>query len=128
MRYLIDTHILIWAVANPRKLSAKARKVLSESDAEYFFSAASVWEIAIKHLRHPDDIPLSAGAARRMFTSSGFRELPVLARHPELVENLADLHGDPFDRLLIAQARCESMVLVTHDEKVAAYGEGILAV
>ena len=128
MRYLVDTHILIWAVANTARLPSAAREILSDPTGEFHFSAASVWEIALKHAKRPADIPLSARDARREFLAAGFRELVIDSETAAAVDDLPRIHGDPFDRLLIAQSRRFGMTLLTHDHLLAPYGENIVTV
>lgn len=128
MKYLIDTHLLIWAVADSGKLSPIARRIFSDPKAECFYSAASIWEISIKRMKHPDKMPLSGVQARKLFLEAGFLELPITSVHAVSVTDLPDVHGDPFDRMLIAQAGIEGMTLVTHDAMVAKYGCGIIEV
>ena len=128
MKLLVDTHLLIWSTTNPSKLSETARKMLTDGENEYYFSSASVWEIAIKRRKHPDDMPMSAAAARQLFEEVGCIELPVLSRHSAEVENLPAIHADPFDRMLVAQARLEGMKLLTHDGIIPAYGDFVIEV
>ena len=128
MKYLVDTHLLIWAVLNSSKLSDRARAVLGQANGEYCFSAASIWEIALKRTKHPDQFPMSAREARELFLAAGFAELDVSSSHCAAVEGLPPIHGDPFDRVLIAQALSEGMKLVTHDRLVVQYGDMVVAV
>ena len=123
MKYLVDTHLLIWTVLNSSKLSDGARAVLGQTNGEYCFSAASIWEIALKRMKHPDQFPMSAREARELFLAAGFEELGVASDHCAAVEGLPPIHGDPFDRILIAQALSEGMKLVTHDRMVVQYGD-----
>ena len=123
MKYLVDTHLLIWTVLDSAKLSDVAKKILEEDDGEYYFSAASVWEIALKRQKHPEQFPFTATAARELFLAAGFIERVVSSKHSAAVEDLPHLHGDPFDRLLVAQARCEGMKLLTHDRLIVQYGD-----
>ena len=127
-KYLLDTHILIWALLDSPLLSKTARALFSSSGNQFFFSAASIWEIALKHGKHPSDIPCTPVEAKLFAEESGFRALSVTPAHAMGVCSLPDIHGDPFDRLLISQARSESMTLVSHDENVVRYGADILAV
>ena len=128
MRYLVDTHILIWAVSRSEKLSAVAKRALAQVDGYYFFSPVSVWEIAIKHGKHPDDMPMTGKEAARLFREAGFRELKPDAAQCAAVEDLSPIHADPFDRLLIAQAKSMDMKLITHDHLIAGYGDVALVV
>ena len=128
MKYLVDTHILIWAVANTRMLSPSAKSILSDETSEFFFSAASIWEIALKCAKHPDDMPLSAADARHEFLVAGFKELQIDSGAAVAVGALPTIHGDPFDRLLIAQSRVSGMKFLTHDHLIAPYGENVVMV
>ena len=125
MKNLVDTHLLLWVVSGSAKISSKARYLLTEPGDEYYFSTASLWEIAIKRSIRKARMPLSAEAARSAFIAAGFKELPVSGVHACSVESLPMKHKDPFDRMLVAQSRCEGMRLITHDDRVAAYGEWI---
>lgn len=122
MKYLVDTHLAIWSVADSGKLSAKAAELMRDDSSIFFFSAASVWEIAIKRAKHPEDVPIGAEEARNLFLEAGYRELPVSSLHSILVERLPPLHADPFDRMLVAQAQAEGMKLLTHDHIIPQYG------
>lgn len=128
MRLLVDTHLLLWSVAASRKLPAVVRELLTEPANTVLYSAASVWEIAIKSgLRRPDfrvDLP----RLLRAFSQAGFAELPVTAAHAARVGSLPDLHKDPFDRLLVAQALTEPAVLLTNDARLGPYGTQVRVV
>lgn len=121
MRYLLDTHVLLWTLAEPKRLPRPVRQLIEDGDNEVFFSAVNIWEIAIKSalarpgfMADPDQILATVEAA-------GLVELPVRSVHASEVKRLPPIHGDPFDRLLIAQARVEPMNLVTADAVVAQY-------
>ena len=126
MRYLVDTHMLIWAVANTARLSAVAKGILSNPSNEFYFSAASIWEIALKHAKHPLDIPLSAQDAKCEFLNAGFIELRIDSDAASAVGDLPLIHGDPFDRLLISQSRRLGMLFLTHDHLIEPYGENVV--
>ena len=128
MKYLVDTHVLIWAVMNSSKLPSQARELLSAVDSEFFFSTASIWEIAIKRAKHPDKIPIAAQEALDLFTDAGFRELAISSRHAIVSSELPEIHNDPFDRMLIAQAKTEDMRLLTHDGFMPAYGDFVIGI
>jgi len=128
VKNLVDTHILLWVVQNSPKLSQKARLLLTEPEDEYWFSAASVWEIAIKRDTKAARLPISAEQARAAFLAAGFKELTVSSLHAAAVESLPKLHKDPFDRMLVAQSRIEGWRLITHDTTLAGYGEWIVCV
>jgi PIN domain nuclease of toxin-antitoxin system len=126
MRLLLDTHIALWAIADSPRLPAKARQLILVPENEVFVSAASIWEIAIKHGLGRGDMPISGQVALDYFRAAGYRLLPVLPEHAAAVENLPLLHADPFDRLLVAQALTEPLHLLTRDETVARYGDTIM--
>lgn len=124
MRLLLDTHVFLWFVADDRKLRAPARAAIRRADLVHV-SAASAWEIAIKvalgKLRFP-------GSVEDAVRSSGFSALPILLSHADAVTLLPLVHTDPFDRLLIAQARVEGLQFVTHDRKLQGYPVDVLPV
>ena len=126
MRILLDTHIFIWWLANDRKLPKGADALILEPDNEIYVSAASIWEIAIKEALGQIQVDPSLLVAS--IAESGFRELPVTARHAIETGKLPPHHRAPFDRLLVAQCRVEPMYLLTHDRLLAAYGDTILMV
>lgn len=128
MRLLLDSHIAIWALTNDVRLSERARDLILDENNELLVSAASVWEIAIKHGRAKNRIPFSGADAVRYFRQAGYQLLDVTAEHAATVEQLPAIHTDPFDRLLIAQAQVEPLHLLTHDAKLAEYGAVILLV
>lgn len=121
MKLLLDTHVLLWALMAPDRLTPALRAALEDPATQVLFSAASIWEVAIKRaldrptfLFEPEDITQAAREAP-------FSELPIVAGHAEQVRRLPSLHTDPFDRMLIAQAVCEGALLVTADDAVARY-------
>lgn len=124
MRLLLDTHVLLWSLTEPRKLSGGARKALEDAGNEVFVSAVSGWEIAVKRtlgkLKAPDD--LEAGITRH-----GFLLLNLTFPHAEHAGALPPHHGDPFDRMLVAQAQMEGLVLVTRDARISLYGVRTMA-
>ena len=116
-RYLADTHILLWALSDDDRLSKRHREILL-SDAEIFFSAASIWEIAIK--RSIGKLKAPAGLVD-LLQQAGFSALDIKAHHAEAVGELPFLHGDPFDRLLVAQAGLEKLILMSADALLGRY-------
>lgn len=120
MRLLLDTHIALWAVYQSGKLPSIARKLLLQANVEAFVSSASLWEIAIKNAAKPGSLP-PVREARADFARAGFQELAVIGDVMPVFENLPVLHGDPFDRMLVAQAFAEPMRLLTHDGRLSAY-------
>lgn len=123
MRLLLDTHILIWAVLDDPSLSAKHRDLLTSSGAEIYVSAVSVWEIAIKRALGKLLVPMDIFDQAR---AAGCQPLSVSWEHARAVEALPSHHGDPFDRMLIAQAKLEELTLVTADRQLAAYDVDLL--
>lgn len=122
MLLLLDTHILLWAAYQPERLSAVGNALLSDPVNTLLFSAASIWEVAIKAGVGRPDFTVDANVLRRALVENDYRELPVAGAHAAAVAGLPALHRDPFDRLLVAQARVEGVVLLTADQQVAAYG------
>lgn len=125
MRVLLDTHLILWAAGMPERLSQEARAIVTAPEHELFFSAASLWEVAIKSGLGRSDFRVDGDALRRGLLENDYREIPVSGLHALGVLRLPQLHRDPFDRLLVAQARSEGLVLVTADKSVAAYGGSI---
>lgn len=120
-RLLLDTHLLLWAVSAPRKLSLATRKRLDV--CEVFVSAASIWEVSIKAALGKLDADPAALLAE--IEPAGFRLLPVTGEHAAAVARLPPIHNDPFDRMLVAQARTEPLLLLTNDGLLAGYGDCI---
>lgn len=118
MKLLLDTHTMIWAFSAPRLLSAQARDAIAAGENEVYVSVISPWEVAIKRskkrLRAPDDLGDAVEA-------HGFQTLPVLLRHTNAIDSLPNHHGDPFDRMLVAQAIVEGLTLVTSDRALRRY-------
>lgn len=128
MNILLDTHVALWAIADSPKLSKKARGLIESTKSTVWISAATIWEIAIKHGLGRGDMPVSGQSALGYFLDSGYRLLPVEPEHAAAVEGLTLHHSDPFDRLLVAQALVEPMRLVTHDAMVARYSDTIILI
>jgi len=122
MRLLVDTHLLLWSVAASRKLPSAARELLKDPSNSVLYSAASVWEIAIKTALRRRDFRVDLPRLLRAFAQAGFEELTVNAAHAARVASLPSLHKDPFDRLLVAQALTEPAVLLTNDSQLDGYG------
>ena len=120
MKFLLDTHILLWWLADDPCLCETARDVIADESSVLFVSAATVWEIAIKKaagkLEAPDDLALALEVNR-------FKALPITIPHAEAAGRLPQRHPDPFDRMLVAQAQIERMRLLTHDRRLTLYGE-----
>lgn len=121
MKLLLDTHLLLWAANEPERLSAKAKAFFDDPDHELLFSAASIWEIAIKNGLGRDDFKVDARLLRRGLLDNDYSELAILSAHAVFVESLPPIHRDPFDRILVAQATVEGITLLTADSVVARY-------
>ena len=124
MRLLLDTHIAIWALVAPDRLANGERDLIASLENEVFVSVASLWEIAIKYplsRGRVDALPFSAEDAHGFFVDAGYQMLDISVRHALAVEKLPPIHLDPFDRMLIAQAKAEPMHLLSQDAKVLAY-------
>ena len=128
MNVLLDTHVALWAITDSPQLSPKARDMLLGARSHLWVSAASLWEIAIKHSLGRGAMPVSGEEALGYFRQAGYGILPIEPEHAVAVEQLASHHQDPFDRLLVAQALTEPMRLLTHDERVASYNDAIILV
>lgn len=121
MKMLLDTHLLLWAAGAPNELPIKVRELLEDNSNEPFFSAASLWEIAIKNSLGREDFQADARILRRGLLDNGYVELPITSFHAVFIQNLPSIHKDPFDRILIAQATLEGITLFTSDAVVANY-------
>ncbi|WP_424968827.1 type II toxin-antitoxin system VapC family toxin [Dinoroseobacter sp. S375] len=122
MNYLLDTHLLIWAALREDMMSAKADRIVKDPANTLWFSAVSIWEVAIKRGLGRPDFTLDPGPLRAGLLANGYQELPMDGRHCLGLGTLPTLHGDPFDRMLVLQATAEGMILLTADKQVAAYG------
>jgi PIN domain nuclease of toxin-antitoxin system len=128
MRVLVDTHLLLWSAAHSRRLPKEARRLLENPRNEVYYSAASLWEIAIKLGLRRTDFRVDLGRLRPTLSEMGFLELPVTGVHAERLVTLPPIHKDPFDRMLVAQSLCEPLVLLTNDDGLAGYGEVVRVV
>ena len=126
MKYLLDTRVLLWAAAG--KLPEEARGVITDSGNELYYSAASLWEIVIKNSLGRDDFRADAAVLRRGLLDAGYHELPVTGRHALAVGDLPALHKDPFDRILLAQAKAEGITLLTFDPVLAECAGPVLLI
>ena len=121
MKILLDTHLLLWAAGQPNRLSEVARRLIANSVNDLHFSAASIWEVVIKHGLGRSDFQTDARLLRRGLLDNGYSELPVLSDHVVVIDSLPPIHKDPFDRLLVAQATVEGITFLTADPVVAKY-------
>jgi PIN domain nuclease of toxin-antitoxin system len=125
VRYLLDTHLLLWAASAPDRLSAAARAIMTDEDSQLWFSVASIWEVVIKASLGRTDFEVDAHLFRRGLLESDFAELTITGFHIMAVADLPPLHKDPFDRILLAQARTEGLIFVTGDAALARYAGDI---
>jgi PIN domain nuclease of toxin-antitoxin system len=121
VRYLLDTHLLIWLALGDSRLPELVVDLHEDPESQLYFSVISVWETAIKQALGRPDFAVDAGLLRADFLSEGYTEILVESRHALEVRNLPKLHRDPFDRMLIAQSRVEGLVLLTSDADICRY-------
>lgn len=121
MKLLLDTHLLLWAAGLPERLPVEAARLIEDEANTLLFSAASLWEVAIKSGLGRDDFRVDARLLRRGLLDNGYEELPILSAHAVMVDTLPEIHKDPFDRMLVAQAQHEGITLLTSDAIVARY-------
>jgi PIN domain nuclease of toxin-antitoxin system len=120
---LVDTHVLSWWRGDSHRISAGVREELANPAVPLFFSAASIWEIAIKRAQGKLSVPENL---LDTMEERGFLELPVVSRHAIRAGALPAHHGDPFDRMIVAQAQTEGLTVVTSDARIAAYDVPVL--
>jgi PIN domain nuclease of toxin-antitoxin system len=121
VKLLLDTHLLLWAAGQPNRLPRAALKLIDNPANELLFSAASIWEVAIKRGLGRSDFQADPRLLRRGLLDNGYSELPVLSDHVVAIDCLPAIHKDPFDRLLVAQATVEGITFLTADTVVAQY-------
>jgi PIN domain nuclease of toxin-antitoxin system len=124
--YLFDTHVLLWALGEPEHLTPEVRELVDQGAVGRSFSVASVWEIVIKSAQRRVDFNADAASVRNALLDSGFREIDITADHVLALRSLPRLHGDPFDRIMIAQANAEGLTFVTADAMLAKYPVRVL--
>lgn len=121
MRLLLDTHLLVWAMGSPQRLPAGLAPMLEDPAHTPVFSVVSLWELVIKQALGRPDFSVQPSVLRRALLDEGWQELPIEAHHALAVAGLPSLHQDPFDRLLLAQASAEGLLLITADQQLAQY-------
>ncbi len=121
MKLLLDTHLLLWAAGEPRRLSRQARGLIDNLGNELFFSPASLWEVEIKHGLQRADFKVDPRLLRRGLLDNGYGELPIVSDHVVAIDSLPPIHKDPFDRILVAQATVEGITLLTTDSLISQY-------
>ncbi|WNJ89676.1 type II toxin-antitoxin system VapC family toxin [Bosea sp. 685] len=125
MRLLLDTHLLLWTAGKSRMLSREAVELIAAPENEINYSVVGLWEVAIKNGLGRSDFSVDLALLRRRLLDNGYREIPVTGEHALATERLPALHRDPFDRLLVAQATVEGMILLTADATLASYGRAV---
>ncbi|WP_288348886.1 type II toxin-antitoxin system VapC family toxin [uncultured Thalassospira sp.] len=128
MKLLLDTHLILWAAKGGQQLSPVAEKMISAPENELLFSPVSVWEMTIKNGLKRSDFKVNTRLIRRGMLDNGYCELPMTSEHALAVDTLPDIHKDPFDRILIAQAKSEGILLLTADTLLEQYGEPVRVV
>ena len=128
MNILLDTHILIWALNGDSRLPEKARELILDENNTVYYSSISIWEISIKHALHPDNVTFTGKELAGFCREAGFLPVEMREKHVFALETItrqkgAPSHHDPFDRMLIAQAKTEGMILLTADEKILKFNE-----
>jgi PIN domain nuclease of toxin-antitoxin system len=121
VKLLLDTHLLLWAAGMPERMPPEATKLIEDENNELLFSAASLWEVAIKKGLGRDDFQVDPRLLRRGLLDNGYIELPIMSAHAVAVDGLPDIHKDPFDRVLVAQAMIEGITLLTSDKRLTQY-------
>ena len=121
MQILLDTHLLVWAMGAPERLPAGLAAMLEDPQNTPWFSVASLWELVIKQALGRPDFHVQPPQLRRALLDGGWQELPIQAHHALAVASLPPLHRDPFDRMLLAQACADGLLLITADQQLAGY-------
>ena len=126
MMYLLDTHIIMWALLDHPYLPDKARELIGNNGNKIYYSTVSIWETEIKHIKKPDKIAISGARLAFLCEQAGFINLEIKNKHVKEIGSIepddpSTVHNDPFDKMLLAQARSEEMILITHDGKFTNY-------
>jgi PIN domain nuclease of toxin-antitoxin system len=121
VKFLLDTHFLLWLPIDHRSITQPARAIISDPRHEFLFSAASLWEIVLKRARFGGGFGFEPREIRRHMAENGYEELPINSEHAIAIDSLPPIHKNPFDRLLIAQAMVEGITLLTADDTIARY-------
>lgn len=133
MDFLLDTHILLWTFNDDPKLAKNARDIISDKNNTIYYSVISMWEVAIKHMKSPSQMNTSGSEFLHYCEMAGFKKLPIDDRHVCALETLEKKpgtppHNDPFDRMLISQAKADCMMFLTHDKSFSFYDEPYVAI
>lgn len=126
MKYLLDTHIILWALIDDPRLNKEAKSIIIDKNNTIYYSTVSSWEIEIKHLKR-EDFKLSAEQFNFLCDQNYLLNISIQNKHIEQLEEINKneniKHNDPFDKMLLAQAKAENMIFITHDNKFKAYNE-----
>ena len=133
MKLLLDTHIILWALNDNPKLSSQARELIMDAGNDIYYSSASIWETTIKYMSKPDKIRISGSKLSDLCREMGYQMLPIADNHVKVLETLVyhnqnQVHNDPFDRIMIAQAKADGLKFITHDSKIPFYEEDCVIV
>lgn len=133
MKLLLDTHIILWALNDNPKLPEQAKSLIMDARNDVYYSSASVWETSIKYMSKPDKIRLSGSKLSELCRKMGYHMLPVTDKHVWALETLVFhsghyVHNDPFDRIMLSQAKADGMKFVTHDSKIPFYNEACVII
>ena len=133
MNLLLDTHIILWALDDNPKLPVRAKDLIMNMENDIYYSVASVWETTIKYMAKPDRIHISGSKLSELCRKMGYLMLPITDGHVKALETLVyhnqyQEHNDPFDRIMIAQAKADGLMFVTHDSKIPFYEEDCVIV
>ena len=128
MKILLDTHVLLWLLEDNPRLASRARQLIDDKENELCFSSISIAEIAIKHRKNPQLMPPTPDEVRRFAIASDIGELNFTSGHAIALADLPLHHRDPFDRMLLAQAKGFGMKILSHDDRFPAYGDFVIAV
>ena len=129
MKLLLDTHIILWALDDNPRLTNQTRNLIMDAKNDIYYSSASIWETTIKYMAKPDKICISGSKMSDLCQKMGYRMLPITDYHVKVLETLVyhnkyQVHNDPFDRIMVAQAKADGLKFVTHDSKIPFYEEG----
>ena len=128
MKFLFDSHLLVWIGYFPNQVAPRARAIIASDDAVILFSAASLWELTIKQALKRPDFDVDVSGLRHGLLRNHFHEISIEGDHAIAVADLPPIHRDPFDRLLVAQAKAEGATFVTADKQLAEYGDWVMIV
>lgn len=127
MKYLLDTHTLLWAITGNDNLDDVVAAMIDNEENDIYYSVISPWEVEIKHHKHPDLMPIGGEDLINILDKNGFKRIDIKASHIKALSTLKEKennkHADPFDRILLAQAKAENIALVSHDKKYKNYDE-----